>query len=100
MKNAPVLVNAGRLAREHIFVTGDQKRASACRSWGSARPRSTFRPPHSEQTSPLPLGHAQLVRPAELIVAPIEDGGFGAVSSSHFGGIGLDLMAAFPGLHD
>jgi len=46
------------------------------------------------------LGHAQLVRSAELIVAPIEDGGFGAVSSSHFGGIGLDLMAAFPGPHD
>jgi len=46
------------------------------------------------------LGHAQLVRPAELIVAPIEHGRFGAIPGSHLGGIGFDLMAAFPGPHD
>jgi hypothetical protein len=33
-------------------------------------------------------------------LAPIEDGRFGAVPSSHRGGIGLDLMLAFLAPHD
>jgi hypothetical protein len=33
-------------------------------------------------------------------LAPFEDGGFGAVSSSHFGGVGLHLVAAFPAPYD
>ena len=34
------------------------------------------------------------------MLAPVEDGRFGAVSSSHLGGIGLDRMLAGPPPHD
>jgi hypothetical protein len=37
---------------------------------------------------------------ADQPFAPIEDGRFGAVPSSHFGGIGFDPMLAFPAPHD
>jgi hypothetical protein len=33
-------------------------------------------------------------------LAPIEHGWFGAVPSSHLGGVGLDLMEAIPSPHD